>query len=75
MAVFPPWTYTFKYQSTYSEQVAGYRFIADPPQPRSTSLTHGVKIDIVRFSLQVLAVVALTAIGLLIVSHKRNSDG
>ena len=75
MAVFPPWTYTFRYQSTYSEEPAGYSFIADPPSPKSTRRTDGVKIDIARLSVQVVAVLALMGIGLLVVSGEPRRDG
>jgi ABC-type oligopeptide transport system substrate-binding subunit len=31
VALFPPWTFTFKYQSTYSEEPTGYSFVGNPP--------------------------------------------
>lgn len=74
MALFPPWTYTFKYQSTYSEEPAGYSFIADPPRPRATRRTDGVKLDIARLTVQVVAVLALMGIGLLVVSGDSRRD-
>lgn len=74
MALFPPWTYTFQYQSTYSEEPAGYSFIASPPLPKSPRLTDGIKIDVARLSLQALGVLALMGIGFLLVSGGTRRD-
>jgi len=60
MGLFPPWTYTYKYRTTYSESPAGYGFIATPP--RGDGQSQGVKLDISRLILQ--GIIILIAVGL-----------
>ncbi len=76
MALFPPWMYTFSGQSIYSDEPAGYSFIASPPERsyRYSPLVSGVKLDAVRLSVQSLGVLALTAIGLLVFSGRSDDD-
>ena len=71
MTLFPPWTYTFKYKTAYSEKPAGYSFINSPPPPKSTRAIDGVKIDIVRLSVQAFAVIIVMGIGFVIFSGKK----
>lgn len=56
LGIFPPWSHTFKNHSTYSEESAGYSFIASPPQKKLNNVLYGVKIDSSRFLLQLLTV-------------------
>ena len=65
MCIFPPWIYTFKASGVYSENPAGYSFIAEPPSPKSYNVRHGVEIDLNRLSIQVFAVIAFIGLGLL----------
>jgi hypothetical protein len=71
MGIFPPWTYTFKYESTYSEVPAGYSLIVNPPAPREEGYVHGVKLDISRLIIQWLIVSASTGLGLFLLSNKK----
>jgi hypothetical protein len=64
ICLFPPWIQTFSYKSTYSESPLGYSFIAEPPSPISFRHQYGVKIDIERLILQLIAVMALSGIGI-----------
>lgn len=63
MGLFPPWIHTFKYESVYSEESAGYSFIALPPQKRSGDLRQGVVLDTVRLLVQCLVVMSATGLG------------
>ena len=62
MGLFPPWLYTFKRDSIYSENSAGYHFIIDGPKPKS--LPYGIKIDFSRLFLQCLLVIVATGLGI-----------
>ena len=73
MALFPPWIYTFKYQSTYSENPAGYASIIMPPSSESGRRSEGVKVDLSRLLIQILAVSALTCIGFILSGHPNKS--
>lgn len=68
MCIFPPWIYTFKSSGVYSENPAGYSFIAEPPSPKSYNVMHGVKIDMNRLLIQVIAVASFIGLGLLVFS-------
>jgi hypothetical protein len=72
MGIFPPWTYTFKYESTYSEVPAGYSLILIPPAPRNTSYVHGVKLDISKLIIQWLIITASTGLGIFLLSNKKD---
>ncbi len=62
MGVFPPWTYTFKYKTAYSNEPAGYGFIIVPPEKKNKGMTYGIELDITRLSIQ--WVIALLSTGL-----------
>ena len=62
MGLFPPWTYTFKYKTAYSNEPAGYGFILAPPEKKNKAMTHGIELDMKRLSVQL--VIALLATGL-----------
>jgi hypothetical protein len=70
ICLFPPWIQTFSYKSTYSESSLGYGFIAKPPSPISLKRQYGVKIDIERLILQLVAVMALSGIGIIAFREK-----
>jgi len=72
MALYPPWTYTFKYQSVYSENPAGYESIVSPPSSESGRMSEGVKVDLTRLLLQFLAVSLLAGIGFILASEPKN---
>jgi hypothetical protein len=65
--LFPPWIKTYSNKSTYSEFPVGYSFIAEPP---SSTLRIGVKIDIDRLILQLIAVMALSGVGIVAFREK-----
>jgi hypothetical protein len=71
MCIFPPWTYTYKSSSTYSETPAGYSFIAEPPRQRTDvhKTKNGVKIDTNRLLIQIVAGASFIGLGLLIFSR------
>jgi len=72
MSLFPPWTYTFDRQSTYSEKPAGYAFILKSPPPERNSYYHGIRIDTTRLFIQwiVLGVI----IGGLVILTKEKAE-
>ena len=72
MALYPPWTYTFKFQSIYSENPAGYASIVIPPSSDSGRRSEGVKVDLTRLLLQLLAVSLLTGIGFILAGEPKN---
>jgi len=77
MGLFPPWTYTFKSPRTYSEEPAGYGFIASPPSIRADDhgyrqRWHGIKIDLSRLLVQWAVTIAAAGFGVLLAA-KRNS--
>ncbi|MCK4820477.1 hypothetical protein KA005_32230, partial [bacterium] len=65
MGLFPPWTYTFKSASVYSEKPTGYAFLFWPPPPEKSSYLHGVRLDFNRLFLQWF-MVAGACVGLLL---------
>lgn len=74
MGVFPPWTYTFKYQSMYREVPAGYSLIVNPPTPeKGYGLIQGCKLDISRLLIQWFIVGASTGVGLFLLSKKKDN--
>jgi len=72
MGVYPPWTYTFKSTMTYSEEPAGYGFIASPPSRRGDNLMHGVKIDTSRLLIQWAVAIAASSFGVLVVARRKD---
>jgi hypothetical protein len=73
MCIFPPWIYTYKSNGTYSENPAGYSFIAEPPSPRSYNIRNGVEIDLNRLFIQIIAGASFIGLGLLIFSRKTDN--
>ena len=74
MGVFPPWTYTFKSRATYSEEPAGYSFIASPPSRRGNNLMHGVKIDMPRLVIQWVLAIAASGFGVLVTTKQKDGQ-
>ena len=74
MGLFPPWTYTFKSTMTYSEEPAGYSFIASAPERRQALKTHGVKLDILRLLVQWVVVFAALSAGVLITARRKDEQ-
>ena len=72
MGIYPPWTYTFKYKTTYSEEPAGYGFIASPPSTRKSSLLHGIKIDMSRLLVQWAVAVVASSFGVLVAARRKD---
>lgn len=70
MGAVPPWTYTFKHTSTYSERPAGYYFIVSPPSPIAASRAHGIKIDASRLFIQWITTIVAVSIGLMLAAKK-----
>lgn len=70
MGAVPPWTYTFKSTSTYSETPAGYGFIASPPSRRVASGMHGIKMDTSRLFIQWITTIVAISIGLMLAAKK-----
>jgi len=70
MSLFPPWTYTYKYESIYSEEPTGYGFIFSPPNKKLPYAVHGIKIDMSRLFIQWVIVLAATGIGIYLTSTK-----
>ena len=64
MGLFPPWLYTFKRNSIYSERTAGYSFIMDSPTPKLKSIANGIKLDFSKLFLQWFLVVIATGLGI-----------
>jgi hypothetical protein len=73
MCIFPPWIHTYNSNGTYSENPAGYSFIAEPPSPRSHDARNGVEIDLNRLLIQIIADVSFIGLGLLIFSRATNN--
>lgn len=71
MGLFPPWTYTYKYEATYSERPAGYSFIAAPLSPRISSLSAGIKLDLSRLLIQWAITIAALGFGVLLTSTQK----
>lgn len=74
MGLFPPWTYTFKYKTAYSNEPAGYGFILSPPKKKSKALAHGIELDITRLSVQWIIVLMATGLGVFLTSKPKDSD-
>lgn len=64
LGLFPPWVYTFNYQSVHAERPAHYAFIAWPPEPKMGGFAHGVAIDISRLLVQWLVLGAAIGFGM-----------
>jgi len=68
MGLIPPWTYTFKSKDLYSEKPAPYHLIFSPPEPDRWSKSYkaesyGVKLDILRLTLQWTMVCLVVGVG------------
>jgi hypothetical protein len=74
MGLFPPWTYTLKATMTYSEEPAGYGFIASPPRRKGDSLMHGVKIDSSRLLIQWTVTIAASCFGVLVTAKRKDKQ-
>jgi len=74
MCAFPPWVYTVKTVTVYSQTPAGYHFIGSPPAAAGTTLMHGVRLDGVRLGFQCLGVVALAAFGWLVTGGREEGS-
>lgn len=74
MGLFPPWTYTFKVQSIYSEKPAGYSFIASPPAKNSNDQRQGIKIDMSRLLIQWVVVIAASGCGVLLATKRKDEN-
>lgn len=72
MGAIPPWNYTFKSSSTYSEAPAGYYFIASPPPRRMKSFSHGIKIDASRLVIQWIITIAVMSVGFMLAAKKKD---
>ncbi len=75
MDLFPPWTYTLKFQSFYHEKPAGYTLILDPPRPEVDSIGYGVRIDLSRLFLQWLILVAAAWGGIMLAKRSGLGSG
>lgn len=69
--LFPPWIHVFHTNRQHVERPAPYSFIFDPPPPRLKDY-ETTKIDLMRLSLQTIAILALAGIGL--VTGKRDEE-
>lgn len=74
MGLFPPWTYTFKATSIFSEEPAGYSFIASPPARRNTNLRHGIKIDTSRLLIQWVVAIFASGCGILLTTKRKDEN-
>lgn len=74
MGLFPPWTYTYKSESKYSENPAGYCFIASPPSRQGSSLTSGIKIDMSRLFIQWTMSIAAAVFGALLTTTRKDEQ-
>lgn len=74
MGLFPPWTYTFKYKTAYSNEPAGYGFILAPPKKKTQAMAHGIELDIARLSVQWIIVLMATGLGVFLTPGTRKSD-
>ena len=63
MGLFPPWAYTYSYNTKYSKEPAGYGFILDPPMKKRFSPAHGIELDITRLSVQWIITLLATGLG------------
>lgn len=69
--LFPPWTYTYELPNRYSEEPAGYSFIAFAPPRRGKSFRHGVKMDMQRLLVQWVITIAACGCGVVLFPVKR----
>ena len=61
MGLFPPWTYTYKDKSGYSEKPTGYQFVFWPPSPKKDiEYGYGLYLDYERLFLQWFMVIIAT---------------
>ena len=66
MTLFPPWVMTITNGHGYIERPAGYAFIGYSPLLSHYNMVYtGIKIDVLRLSIQIVAALLLTGIGLL----------
>ena len=72
MGIYPPWTFTFKGNTTYSEEPAGYGLIVSPPDKKQDSFYHGIKIDTSRLLIQWAVVGAAIGMGLLMIGREKD---
>jgi hypothetical protein len=63
----PPWVHTYRdHRGVYSEYPAGYAFIAFPPEREEERRGYGIKIDIDRIAIQVVAILIVCALGVIL---------
>ena len=74
MGLFPPWAYTFDYQSTSSAKPAGYSLILSPPDPEDNMPTFGVRLDSNRLFIQWIVVAFATGAGIALLHKRRDSQ-
>ena len=76
MGLFPPWTHTYKARTTYSEEPAGYSFIASPPRPKRINpwYGYGIKIDISRLLIQWVVVITASGCGVLLTNKRKDEN-
>jgi hypothetical protein len=75
MGAFPPWVYTFLGDGGgFSEESAGYHFVASPPGKQKPYPAFGVRLDVARLLVQWAIVAAITGIGLLFPSKPRDDQ-
>lgn len=75
MAIFPPWTHTYRYKTAYSNEPAGYRFIFYPPDKKSkvNSMAHGIELDITRLCVQWIIFSMVTGLGVFLSSKPKDN--
>ncbi len=75
MALYPPWVQTYTRQGmTPSQRPAGYAALWDPPEMPGSRLV-GLRLDIARLGVQIIAVAAGTALLILITDRRRTRAG
>ena len=71
MALYPPWVQTYTRQGmTPSQRPAGYAALWDPPEVGPV-VSRGLRLDIARLSVQIIALAAGTALLILITDRRR----
>ncbi|WP_286822555.1 hypothetical protein [Desulfobacter sp. UBA2225] len=73
MGIFPPWVNTFSVNGVYSEESAGYDFIASPP-PKKNNCRYGIKIDTSRLLIQWVVAIAASGLGILLTARQPNEQ-
>lgn len=66
MCLCPPWTYTFDIASVHRERPAGYALILEPPMPEFNAPSFGVRLDVSRLLIQLVALIVAAGTGLLV---------